>query len=288
MASCSDLVTSALLILLAKITTMKDLQPQTLQILFPFLEELYAIRPGLSFQEHLAQCLSVGLEFDGLAHIALSEGWSLEYINRTNIDQNQCQLVEQSAQIYARSRHICTLEDSGIPELLVLRDLDSCTMERSIRHVMLPVIPAQPHPSEPKAEFALFFSRQEESFTIREQLFMIYLRPHIWRAEQVWKAHSHRHQPPLPFRRKEDDIVLPNHPVGMIQHLGLTHRQAEVMLLVTQGKDNCWIAENLGCSVKTVKKHLENIYVRLGVATRAAAVSTTMARAGFLQMKHEG
>jgi DNA-binding CsgD family transcriptional regulator len=267
---------------------MKDLQPQTLQILFPFLEELYAIRPGLSFQEHLAQCLGVGIEFDGLAHVALSEGWSLEYLNRTNIDQKQCQLVEQSAQLYAKSRYVCSLGDSNIPELLVLRDLDSCTMERSIRHVMLPVIPAQPHPSEPRAEFALFFSRKEEFFTIREQLFMIYLRPHIWRAEQAWKTHPHRqHQPPLHLLPKEDDIVIPNHPVGMIQRLGLTHRQAEVMLLVTQGKDNCWISEHLGCSVKTVKKHLENIYVRLGVATRAAAVSTTMARAGFLQMREE-
>jgi DNA-binding CsgD family transcriptional regulator len=264
---------------------MKDLQPQTLQVLFPFLEELYAIRPGLNFQEHLGRCLAIGIEFDGLAHVALSEGWTLEYLNRTNIDKNQCQLVEQSAQLYAKSRHICTLGDGDIPELLVLQDLESCTMERSILHVMLPIIPAQPHPSEPRAEFALFFSRKEKFFTIREQLFMIYLRPHIWRAEQVWKAYTHRqHQPSLPFRPK-DDIIMPNHPVGMIQHLGLTHRQAEVMLLVTQGKDNCWIAENLGCSVKTVKKHLENIYVRLGVATRAAAVSTTMARAGFLQMQ---
>ncbi|NJM48105.1 MAG: hypothetical protein HC860_19615 [Alkalinema sp. RU_4_3] len=267
---------------------MKDLQPQTLQILFPFLEELYAIQPGLNFQEHLAQCLQIGIEFDGLAHVALSEGWSLEYLNRTNIDQDQCQLVEQSAQLYAKSRHIRSLGDGGIPELLVLRDLDSCTVERSIRHVMLPVIPAQLHPTEPRAEFALFFSRKEELFTIREQLFMIYLRPHIWRAEQIWKAHSHLPPQPLrPLRPKEDDIVIPNHPVGMIQRLGLTHRQAEVMLLVTQGKDNCWIAEHLGCSVKTVKKHLENIYVRLGVATRAAAVSTTMARAGFLQIQEE-
>ncbi len=272
--------------MLAETTAMKDLQPQTLQILFPFLEELYAIHPGLSFQEHLAQCLEIGLEFDGLAHIALSEGWSLEYLNCMNIDRDQCQLVEQSAQLYAKSRHICSLGDGNIPELLVLRDLESCTMERSIRHVMLPVIPAQPHPSEPKAEFALFFSRQNDFFTIREQLFMIYLRPHIWRAEQVWKAHTHRQQPLRPLLpNQEDKIVIPNQPLGMIQRLGLTHRQAEVMLLVTQGKDNCWIAENLGCSVKTVKKHLENIYVRLGVATRAAAVSTTMARAGFLQLQ---
>jgi DNA-binding CsgD family transcriptional regulator len=280
---------AAQLLLLAEITDMKDLQPQTLQILFPFLEDLYAIRPGLSFQDHLAQCLTVGLEFDGLAHVALSEGWSLEYLSRKNIDQDQCQLVEQSAQLYAKSRHICNLGDDAIPELLVLRDLGSCTGDRSIRHVMLPVLPAQPQSAEPRAEFALFFSRKEEDFAIREQLFMIYLRPHIWRAEQAWKAHTYRqHQTPMHLLPKVDDIVIPNHPVGMIQSLGLTHRQAEVMLLVTQGKDNCWIADNLGCSIKTVKKHLENIYVRLGVATRAAAVSTTMARAGFLQVTEEG
>jgi DNA-binding CsgD family transcriptional regulator len=267
---------------------MKELQPETLQMLFTFLEELYAVRPGLSFQEHLAKCLEVGIDSDWLAHIVLSEGWSMEYLNLTNIDHEQCHLVEQSAQLYAKSRYDSDHGEISVPELLVLCNLECCKVDRSVRHIMLPIIPAQIHPSTPRAEFALFFSRKENLFTLREQLFLLYLRPHIWRAEQAWSAYSHRQHQHLPELRSQTKIgIVPNDPVGMIRHLGLTHRQAEVMLLVTQGKDNCWIAEHLGCSIKTVKKHLENIYVRLGVATRAAAVSVTIARAGFLQMEEE-
>lgn len=53
--------------------------------------------------------------------------------------------------------------------------------------------------------------------------------------------------------------------------LGLTPRVAEVLLWVAQGKTNGDIAQILGISESTVKKHLLEIFQTLGVETRSAA-----------------
>jgi DNA-binding NarL/FixJ family response regulator len=53
--------------------------------------------------------------------------------------------------------------------------------------------------------------------------------------------------------------------------LGLTPRAAEALLWVAQGKTNSDIAIILGISESTVKKHLLEIFEKLGVETRSAA-----------------
>lgn len=53
--------------------------------------------------------------------------------------------------------------------------------------------------------------------------------------------------------------------------LGLTPRVAEVLLWVAQGKTNPEIATILGISEWTVKKHVLEIFEKLGVETRTAA-----------------
>ena len=59
---------------------------------------------------------------------------------------------------------------------------------------------------------------------------------------------------------------------------GLTGREHEVLRLVAQGLSNRQIAERLVVSEHTVHRHVANIYARLGVSTRAAAVA--LARSG--------
>ena len=53
----------------------------------------------------------------------------------------------------------------------------------------------------------------------------------------------------------------------------LTPRQRETLRLVAGGLTNTQIARTLNVSDTTVRKHLENIYQRLGVGTRTAAVA---------------
>jgi DNA-binding NarL/FixJ family response regulator len=56
-----------------------------------------------------------------------------------------------------------------------------------------------------------------------------------------------------------------------LEALGLTPREAEVLLWVTQGKTNSDVATILGMSEKTVKIHLGHIFEKLNVETRTAA-----------------
>jgi DNA-binding CsgD family transcriptional regulator len=51
----------------------------------------------------------------------------------------------------------------------------------------------------------------------------------------------------------------------------LTPREREVLRWVAAGKSDKQIAAILGASVRTVQKHLENTYVKLGVENRTAA-----------------
>ena len=46
-----------------------------------------------------------------------------------------------------------------------------------------------------------------------------------------------------------------------------------MLALVAQGKTNAEIAHRLWVAPGTVRKHLENVYAKLGVNTRTAAVA---------------
>jgi DNA-binding response OmpR family regulator/DNA-binding CsgD family transcriptional regulator len=57
------------------------------------------------------------------------------------------------------------------------------------------------------------------------------------------------------------------------QRLGLTAREAEVLLWISRGKSNRDIGDILGLKPGTVTKHLEQIYIKLGVENRASAAT---------------
>jgi DNA-binding NarL/FixJ family response regulator len=53
--------------------------------------------------------------------------------------------------------------------------------------------------------------------------------------------------------------------------LGLTPRAAETLLWLAQGKTNSDIGTILGITESTIKKHVQEIFEKLGVETRGAA-----------------
>jgi DNA-binding CsgD family transcriptional regulator len=57
----------------------------------------------------------------------------------------------------------------------------------------------------------------------------------------------------------------------------LTPRQWEVLRRVATGASNTQIARDLGLSEATVRKHLENVFLRLGVQSRTEAVARVLA-----------
>ena len=68
----------------------------------------------------------------------------------------------------------------------------------------------------------------------------------------------------------------------------LTMREAEVLYWVVKGKTNKDVGDILGSSPMTVKKHLERVFVKLGVETRTAAAGKATARISQLQPQFSG
>src|SRR5258708_1448068 len=62
-------------------------------------------------------------------------------------------------------------------------------------------------------------------------------------------------------------------PTEFSSELGLTTREGEVLSWLSKGKTNRDIAQILGLSPRTVDKHLEQIYSKLGVENRTAAAA---------------
>jgi DNA-binding CsgD family transcriptional regulator len=93
-----------------------------------------------------------------------------------------------------------------------------------------------------------FFREPGPDFSERDRALLTLLRPHLHRA--YLDAERRRH--PVPR---------------------LTARQGELLQLVAAGHTNAQIARRLCISEGTVRAHLENIYERLQVSSRTAAVT---------------
>jgi DNA-binding CsgD family transcriptional regulator len=87
-------------------------------------------------------------------------------------------------------------------------------------------------------------------FSERDKLVLETLQPHL---VQLWRNAAAR-------RRESRSLA------------ALTPREREVLLWVARGKSNREIAAILYLAPSTIRKHLENVYDKLGVSNRAGAV----------------
>ncbi len=67
-----------------------------------------------------------------------------------------------------------------------------------------------------------------------------------------------------------DSVAVPGPYRRAADPMGLTARELDVLRLVAQGSTNQEIAERLVLSVRTVERHLSNVYEKLGIAGKAA------------------
>ncbi|MGV7206721.1 response regulator [Oxalobacteraceae bacterium A2-2] len=73
--------------------------------------------------------------------------------------------------------------------------------------------------------------------------------------------------------REESDAALVE---ALMSCLKLTQRESEVLNWVIKGKTNRDIGDILGTSPRTVNKHLEHVFIKLGVETRTSAASVAL------------
>lgn len=81
-------------------------------------------------------------------------------------------------------------------------------------------------------------------------------------------------------RGREDVILLDERPSGAptatLRGVGLTEREAVVLHLVSSGATNAEIARQLSLSTWTVKRHLGNVYAKLGVSSRVQVAALAL------------
>ena len=100
-----------------------------------------------------------------------------------------------------------------------------------------------------------------------------YVTKPIRPAEVLARISTHvRNARMLSEARHTRDTALPVASADL-SHYQLTPRELDVLAWIARGKTNRDIAEILGMSPRTVNKHLEHIFVKLGVETRAAAAA---------------
>jgi DNA-binding NarL/FixJ family response regulator len=85
------------------------------------------------------------------------------------------------------------------------------------------------------------------------------------------RSHAANTRPALTEEQAQQELA---------QRYQLTSREVEVLHWVACGKTNRDIGDILGLSPRTVNKHLEHVYVKLGVETRTAAAAVAMSVAG--------
>ena len=100
-----------------------------------------------------------------------------------------------------------------------------------------------------RTDARLEFDRSDRDFTARDRTVLDWILPHLRQFLRL-------------ARQRRDTVTT-----------ALTSREHEVIEHVALGRTNDEIARVLGISPATVRKHLENIYERLGVHTRTGAVA---------------
>jgi DNA-binding CsgD family transcriptional regulator len=120
-------------------------------------------------------------------------------------------------------------------------------------------------PASGQRQRSFLFLRETgaHDFTDRDRAVLEMLRPHLLGIEAR-----------AALRRRLSEVTAAEEGDGRSDpYSHLTVREREIVRLVAQGKTNAQIAGELWVAPSTVKKHLENVYEKLGVSRRTAAAT---------------
>lgn len=112
-------------------------------------------------------------------------------------------------------------------------------------------------------------NRTKRGFSDRDRACLEVARPHLGNLYRLRVAADHAGWAPSTEQATAPPVLRPDLP--------LTLREREVLRWLAAGKTDRDIADILGISPRTVQKHLQRIYDKLGVETRTAAVLRVLA-----------
>ena len=125
-------------------------------------------------------------------------------------------------------------------------------------------------PAERDHFLGVALSRTDRDFTDDERDLLNAARPFLIQAYRSVVAFDR-------LRRRARPVVMPLDDEAR-EDLGLTPRESEVLAAVVAGRSNQETADELQLSVRTVQKHLERAFRKLGVKSRTEAAARLNAR----------
>jgi DNA-binding CsgD family transcriptional regulator len=226
--------------------------PHDFEALSDTLRELYKLPIETNFCEHALSCVTQLVACDWAVYYAVT--------------------ADEPPTILAMQVHRSPGQSLPLQYLAVIQRSLSSYLDPDLANAYDPISPQSMGPGLPGRLMVacsamldgqssmVVLGRLDHAFTTINATGLTDLRHHLWQAERNWHFF-------------EQSQIIPATSPADFETLGLTRRQSEVMGLIAQGQTNRVVADRLGCTDKTVKKHLEHIYQRFGVRNKAAAVA---------------
>ena len=239
---------------------MAELPSQHLKHALDFVLDLSALQDAGSFAKYVVSGLPrlVASELTTLSICDLASGVRRVVSfpeNAISIDDQQCfnRLMDEHPLVRFHSQHpdggAWRISDSMPMHVFKRREIYGDYYRRiGIDHVV-----AVPIVSNPRLVMSFVLNRAGHDFADRECDLLNRMQPALANLYRVTSMTARMN------RAQESQL------------LSLTPREHEVLTWVGAGKSDAQVAAILGLSVRTVQKHLENSYVKLGVENRTAA-----------------
>lgn len=258
---------------------MERLGQRDLEASLSYVRELYARRDPESFKRHVLATITNLVPSDLTTYNELDLRTSENLWDWEPVPSDFAELTKTFAihmednPCIAYFRHTGDCGATKISDFLTQRELrdlgyySEYLRRVGLKHRMSIVIPKPPH-----SVIALALGRSTRDFSERDRLLLDLLRSHLAQAyDNAATLARIRREPEAPMSAKP--MLLSRESLGL---LGLTDREADILLGIAQGRTNKQIAASLYVSPFTVKTHLQHLYRKLEVENRTEALSRAL------------
>ena len=257
---------------------VERLGPSDYEAVLGFLHQLYAPERVDAFPRRALTGLSHLIESDILTYNEIDPQRQHAYMLQEPvgvISASQVATFEHLTDQHPLITHYVRTRESKprkISDFLTLSEFHNLDLyQEFFRIVGINYQMAVTIPSSPDLVIGIALNRSRRDFSERDRSVLDVIRPHLVRAHR-----NAAERTTLQERAETAERALWSSPAGSLSRL--SGREHEVLVLVADGKTNHEIGDLLALSSRTVQKHLEHIYEKLGVHTRTAAAMRLQSR----------
>lgn len=258
---------------------MERLGQRDLESSLSYVRELYALGDPEGFKRHVLATISDLVPSDLTTYNELDLRTSENVWEWEPVPSDFSELTEAFSVHMEENACIAYFRRTGdgratkISDFLTQRELRNLGYySEYLRRAGLEYRMSMTIPKPPHSVIALALGRSTKDFSERDRRLLDLLRTHLAQAHDNTTTLARlRREPaaPMPARR----TLLSS---GSLQRLGLTNREADILLGIGRGQTNKQIAARLYVSPFTVKTHLQHVYRKLAVRSRTEALSRVL------------